>query len=183
MVNASPLIVLGKLGHLDLLSSLCAEVVVPEAVVREVCAGPVDDPARRALEADELGRREPVLAVDSVVAAWDLGAGEAGVLTWARGHAGSEAILDDLAARNCARALGIPARMDVGMALVGRRFYYHAWPEVWLAGRWITTDPTWGQLPADVTHLRFLRGGLAHQHELFKVIGQLRTIRLVERTP
>ena len=81
MVNASPLIVLGKLGQLDLLSSLCAELVVPAAVVREVCAGPADAPPRRALEAEELDRREPVLAVDSVVAAWDLGAGEAEVLT------------------------------------------------------------------------------------------------------
>ena len=121
MVNASPLIVLGKLGHLDLLSSLCAEVVVPAAVVREVCAGPIDDPARRALEAEELGRQESVPAVDAVVAAWDLGAGEADVLTWARDHVGCEAILDDLAARNCARALRIPVRGTLGVLLLAHR--------------------------------------------------------------
>ena len=121
VVNASPLIVLGKLGHLDLLSSLCAEVVIPDAVVREVCAGPADDPARRVLEAEELGSREQVTVIDPVVAAWDLGAGEAEVLTWARRHAGYEAILDDLAARNCARALSLPVRGTLGVLLLARR--------------------------------------------------------------
>ena len=121
MVNASPLIVLGKLGHLDLLTSLCAEVVIPDAVVREVCAGPVEDPARRVLEAEELGRTEQVPAIESVVAAWDLGAGEAEVITWARQHAGYEAVLDDLAARNCARALELPVRGTLGVLLLARR--------------------------------------------------------------
>ncbi len=82
-----------------------------------------------------------------------------------------------------ARSLGVPARIDVGMVHKGGRFYYHAWPEVWLVDRWVTVDPTWGQLPADVTHLRFVRGGLDRQLEMFKVIGQLRSVRLVERAP
>ena len=82
-----------------------------------------------------------------------------------------------------ARALGIPARIDVGMVHKGGRFYYHAWPEVWLGGAWVTADPTWGQFPADVTHVRFIRGGLEHQLEMFKVIGRLRRVRLIESAP
>ena len=44
VVNASPLIVMGKIGHLDLLTQLSKEVVVPIAVADEI---KVSMPARR----------------------------------------------------------------------------------------------------------------------------------------
>ncbi|MGH7483287.1 MAG: transglutaminase-like domain-containing protein [Longimicrobiales bacterium] len=72
-----------------------------------------------------------------------------------------------------ARALGLPARTAVGVVDVGGRFYYHAWPEVWLDG-WVAVDPTLDQFPADASHLRFLNGGLARQVELIRLIGRLR---------
>jgi hypothetical protein len=71
-----------------------------------------------------------------------------------------------------ARALGLPARTAVGLVHLGGRFYYHAWPEVWLDG-WVAVDPTLGQVPADAMHLRFLVGGLARQVELIRLIGRL----------
>jgi hypothetical protein len=48
VVNASPLIVLAKVGHAHLLAlaALAAEIVAPQAVVAEIEAGPPDDPAR-----------------------------------------------------------------------------------------------------------------------------------------
>ena len=72
-----------------------------------------------------------------------------------------------------ARALGLPARTAAGLVHVDGRFYYHAWPEVWLDGRWVAADPTLGQFPADASHLRFLVGGLARQVELVRLIGRL----------
>ncbi|NIY08451.1 MAG: hypothetical protein GWN02_09260 [Gemmatimonadetes bacterium] len=71
-----------------------------------------------------------------------------------------------------ARALGLPARTAVGLVHIGGRFYYHAWPEVWLDG-WVAVDPTLDQFPADAMHLRFLVGGLARQVELIRLIGRL----------
>jgi hypothetical protein len=71
-----------------------------------------------------------------------------------------------------ARAAGIPARSASGLALVDGKFYYHAWPEVWL-GSWIAVDPTFGQFPADAAHLRFVTGGLAQQERLLRLIGHL----------
>lgn len=71
-----------------------------------------------------------------------------------------------------ARAVGLPARTAVGLVFVDGRFYYHAWPEVWL-DRWVPVDPTLGQFPADASHLRFVIGGLARQVELVRLIGQL----------
>ncbi len=71
-----------------------------------------------------------------------------------------------------ARALGLPARTAVGLVHIRGRFYYHAWPEVWLDG-WVAVDPTLDQVPADASHLRFLTGGLARQIELIRLIGRL----------
>ncbi|HVE79842.1 MAG TPA: transglutaminase-like domain-containing protein [Gemmatimonadaceae bacterium] len=71
-----------------------------------------------------------------------------------------------------ARAAGIPARSAAGLAYVRGKFYYHAWPEVYL-GRWIAVDPTFGQFPADAAHLRFVTGGLGRQAELLRLIGSL----------
>lgn len=72
-----------------------------------------------------------------------------------------------------ARALGLPARTAVGVVNVRGRFYYHAWPEVWLNNDWVAVDPTLGQYPADASHIRFLIGGLARQVELIRLIGRL----------
>jgi transglutaminase-like putative cysteine protease len=70
------------------------------------------------------------------------------------------------------RALGIPSRVAAGLAYVNGKFYYHAWPEVWLNG-WVAVDPTFGEFPADAAHLRFVSGNLTRQAELLRLIGTL----------
>jgi hypothetical protein len=72
-----------------------------------------------------------------------------------------------------ARALGLPARTAVGLVYVDGSFFYHAWPEVWL-DEWVAVDPTFGQVPADAAHIRFVVGGLAQQVEIARLIGRLR---------
>jgi hypothetical protein len=71
-----------------------------------------------------------------------------------------------------ARAVGLPARVATGLAYIDRKFYYHAWPEVFV-GEWIAVDPTLGQFPADAAHLRFALGGLGRQIDLLRLIGSL----------
>jgi transglutaminase-like putative cysteine protease len=71
-----------------------------------------------------------------------------------------------------ARSLGLPARTAAGLVYLRGRFYYHAWPEVYL-GDWVAVDPTFDQFPADAAHLRFTIGGLARQMELVRLIGRL----------
>ncbi len=78
-----------------------------------------------------------------------------------------------------ARAVGIPARVAVGLTFVRGAFYYHAWPEVYLdegAGRgyWLPVDPTLNQFPADATHLRLARGGLDRQAAILPLIGRMK---------
>ena len=72
-----------------------------------------------------------------------------------------------------ARAAGVPARATVGLAYLDGKFYYHAWPEVYL-GSWVAVDPTFGQFPADAAHLRFVTGGLDRQASLLRLIGRLK---------
>ena len=71
-----------------------------------------------------------------------------------------------------ARTARIPARMASGLAYVRGRFYFHAWPELYL-GQWVAVDPTFGQFPADAAHLRFVTGGLQKQASLLRLLGTL----------
>ena len=72
-----------------------------------------------------------------------------------------------------ARTAHIPARTASGLAYVNGKFYFHAWPEIFL-GTWVAVDPTFGQFPADAAHLRFVIGGLTRQAALLSLIGSLR---------
>ena len=75
-----------------------------------------------------------------------------------------------------ARAVGIPARVAVGLVHLHGAFYYHAWAEVYLEengrGLWLPVDPTLNQFPADATHLRLSRGGLEKQVVILGLIGR-----------
>ena len=52
-----------------------------------------------------------------------------------------------------ARALGIPARISTGIVYHKDAFYYHFWPEVYI-GRWVSMEPTLGQIQADASHIQ-----------------------------
>lgn len=72
-----------------------------------------------------------------------------------------------------ARAAGLPAKIMVGLAYHENRYYYHAWPAVYL-GDWVEMDPTWGLDRVGVTHLRLIEGELDRQMELVQIVGRLR---------
>ncbi len=70
------------------------------------------------------------------------------------------------------RAAGIPTRIEAGLVYLKDRFYYHAWNLMYL-GQWITADSVFGQLPADVSHLRFASGSPEQQLDIMGVIGKI----------
>lgn len=119
VVNASPLIALCKVGRQGLIFNLADAVVIPQAVVDEINAGPQNDPARRFL----LEGPAPIAAVapHPSVVTWDLGAGETAVLSYAYAHPGWTAIIDDGAARRCGKALGVPLNGTLGIIIGARR--------------------------------------------------------------
>lgn len=71
-----------------------------------------------------------------------------------------------------ARASGIPTKMALGVVYLDGKFYYHAWNEVFV-GRWITVDPTFGQFPADASHIKFIEGDLSRASEIASLVGKI----------
>lgn len=119
VVNASPLISLARVGQLALLEAPGRALHVPEAVAREVLAGPTTDPARQALETG-FGGTPAITAIDLRVVEWGLGAGETSVLS----HAitlDATAVLDDGRARTAARVLSVNVIGTLGVVLQARK--------------------------------------------------------------
>ncbi|MBW1814607.1 MAG: transglutaminase domain-containing protein, partial [Deltaproteobacteria bacterium] len=72
-----------------------------------------------------------------------------------------------------ARAEGIPAKIEAGLVYLNGRFYYHAWNLLYI-GRWITADALFGQMPADVSHIRLSSGELKEQLNLMSMLGNIK---------
>jgi predicted nucleic acid-binding protein len=121
VVDASPLILLGKVGRVDLLHELCDELVVPEIVVREVGAKEEGEALIERLASLPGAIFEPEVVVASELRAWDLGRGESQVLALAVLTPGARAVLDDLDGRRCAQALGVPVIGTLGVVLRAKR--------------------------------------------------------------
>jgi len=72
-----------------------------------------------------------------------------------------------------ARAAGLPARVVAGAVYSEGVFLYHAWDEVWLGSGWVSVDPTFDQMPADATHIKFIEGGPDVHDGILRIIGRL----------
>ncbi|MGV8059613.1 MAG: transglutaminase-like domain-containing protein [Smithellaceae bacterium] len=71
------------------------------------------------------------------------------------------------------RTAGIPAQIETGLVYLAGRFYYHAWNIAYME-KWITADAVFNQFPADVTHIRLVRGEGSEQLNLMGVIGKIK---------
>lgn len=120
VINSSPLITLFRAELHPLLPELFPSIVVPEAVWSEVTATSHPDPAAFGLPQTEWAQRTPV-PISSEVAIWNLGAGETAVLSFALRQAGYTAIVDDRAARRCARVLDIHILGTAGVIVLAKR--------------------------------------------------------------
>ena len=72
-----------------------------------------------------------------------------------------------------ARAAGIPVKVALGVVYLDGRFYYHAWNEVYI-GKWVPVDSTFGQMPADATHLKIIEGDISRSPDILKVVGKIK---------
>jgi len=120
VVNASPLILLSRGGHLDLLRHFAGRALVPEPVADEIRTGGPTDITVKALGEAPWIDVVPAPRLPESVVKWGLGRGESSVLAVALAQPGMEAVIDDLAGRKCAAALGIPVRGTLGIVLVAK---------------------------------------------------------------
>lgn len=73
-----------------------------------------------------------------------------------------------------ARSASIPARIVAGVTFHNGAFFYHAWNEVCLDGKWISLDTTKNQIPADITHIKFVEGETREQVKIGALLGMLK---------
>ena len=118
VVNASPLILLGKVEQIPLLGALAGELAVPRAVIREVSAKPDGERTIQTLTS----LKSVVIVDDEIppanILSWDLGAGETQVISHAIVNSSDRVVIDDLEARRCAKAMGLAIIGTLG--IVGR---------------------------------------------------------------
>jgi len=121
VINASPLIILFR-SRLDrLLPGLFDEIYITEAVWSEVTRGEHMDAAVPSLTNAEWAKKVRVPVISPRVAAWDLGIGESEVLSFAMEHPKFRAMVDDKAARRCAKTLEIQTLGTGGMLVIAKR--------------------------------------------------------------
>jgi len=118
VINASPLILLGKVDQIHLLGALAGQIAVPRSVIREVSAKPDGERSVQTLTALEFA----IVVDDEIppanILSWDLGAGETQVISHAATHSADRVVIDDLQARRCAKAMGLAIIGTLG--IVGR---------------------------------------------------------------
>ena len=119
VVNASPVIILAKIGQLHLLEALANPLLLPVAVAKELLAGPAEDSARAAV-ARGWGQQCLPKQIPEEIVEWGLGAGESAVLALCLEYESATAVLDDAGARTAARALGVPLIGILGVVVRAR---------------------------------------------------------------
>lgn len=122
VLDASPLILLGKAGLLKTVSPLAKVWIIPEGVIREVEVKRPIEPYLSEISYSSEVVQENVSKIHPSIAAWDLGQGESEALTLALvGKPGIGVVLDDLQARKCAALLDIPLIGSLGLVVLAKR--------------------------------------------------------------
>jgi predicted nucleic acid-binding protein len=121
VVDASPLILLGKIEQINLLVKLCDDFIIPHGVAQEIAQGSEQDYAKLWLADEGSNWVSKHNFIDPLVSSYGLGSGETQVISYAKIHPNWVAILDDRAARNCALSVKVPVRGTLGILLLAKK--------------------------------------------------------------
>lgn len=121
IADASPLIYLARLGHLDWLRTIYGKVTVPNAVWDEIVVGgkalPEATAVASAKEEGWLQLRNPSSKIPDLARKLDLGEQQAIALA---NELGATLIIDELAGRLVAQSLGLKIIGTAGILLIGK---------------------------------------------------------------
>jgi predicted nucleic acid-binding protein len=120
IANTSPIILLAKVGKLDLLSALYGEVVIPPAVAAELQAKPeaVSQELEHFLQSVEVRSPKNTTLVRALSV--NLGAGEAEVIALGTEAPGVLVIMDDAEGRRVAYGLDLQVTGTLGVLVEGK---------------------------------------------------------------
>ncbi|MGI8884848.1 MAG: DUF3368 domain-containing protein [Pyrinomonadaceae bacterium] len=121
VADSSPLIVLLKSDLEFILPELFEQILVPESVWQEILSGDKNDPAKQKLPALSWSKRISATSLNEKVKNYNLGKGETEALSLALKIDESGVILDDFAARKCARNLKIPFIGTGGLLILAKQ--------------------------------------------------------------
>ncbi len=121
VIDASPLIILGKAGLLKTLSPLAERWIVPETVMREVAKKSIVESLLLQLADQAKVESRQAQAANPLVTVWNLDAGETEVITLALEQENRGVVLDDLQARKCATVLDIALIGSLGLVLRAKK--------------------------------------------------------------
>jgi uncharacterized protein len=121
VVNTSPLILLAKIGRLDLLARLYNQVVIPQAVWAELREkqGPETEQVEKLIQTGVL-RRQKALAHHLSQVSSDLGRGEQEAIALAVQLQAALVILDDQEGRRIARQKSLAVTGTIGVLTEAR---------------------------------------------------------------
>ena len=121
IADSSPLIVLLKSDLEYILPELYKEIITPEAVWQEILSGQDDDIAKRKLPFLSWIKLTHATTSSVTIENYNLGTGETAVLNLALTTSKSRVIIDDYAARKCAKALGIKFFGTGGLLILAKQ--------------------------------------------------------------
>lgn len=97
------------------------------------------------------------------------------VLMTRQGDCNEHAVL----AVSLARAVGLPARMVVGLVYNEKSYFYHAWVNYWAGDRWFTGDPLMNQMPVAPTHIALFYGDVEKHLNVISYLGRIK-LKVIE---
>ena len=120
-LNASPIICLIKAGLTDILPALFKDIVVPEAVTKEILVKEETDLKGEMSASYKWMKIAVDIHIAPQVASWDLGQGESSVISFVMEHPDFWAVLDDREARRCSMALRCRYIGTLGIIVLAKR--------------------------------------------------------------
>jgi predicted nucleic acid-binding protein len=122
VVNASPIIFLHRVGLLDQLNEPGVTVLVPDCVLEELAGLGPDDPAEVAVRSASWIQVVATPPIPDSLPRFRLDRGESAVIAFALlpNDEETEVVLDDLAARQCAAAMGLKVCGSLSFLLIAK---------------------------------------------------------------
>lgn len=122
VTNSGPLIALATVGQLDILYGLYTEVLVPQAVWREVTEAGAGRPGARELSLTSWALKTALDQSPDRLLTEELGAGEADAIALAVQRKARLLLMDDRRARRVAElAYGLPVKGVAGIVVAAKR--------------------------------------------------------------
>ena len=121
IINASPLILLARGRHIELLPLFFKHILIPRPVADEILVRGELDVTVAVMRKAEWLEIIDVNVIPRSIEMWGLGAGESSVIALSLEMSKVDVIIDDLAGRKCALSNNVPVRGTLGLVLLAKQ--------------------------------------------------------------